>query len=150
MPGSSTAPGRRSAREYRAHVRGCPEVRGLGRFLPVMVAMTGLLTLGLIPLFPKPIRALPPQTRRWLLGGGSLFALQSILLVSGIAGFGQATAANVIYSSRGLWSILAVVFLGHWFHSTESRLDASVLRWRFVGASKLSHPTTTARGRSSA
>jgi len=108
---------------------------GLGRFLPIMVAMTGLLTLGLIPLFPSPISALPRPTRRWLLWGGALFALQSIFLVSSIAYFGKATPANVIYSSRGLWSILAITFLGHWFHSTEKTLDASVMRWRFAGAS---------------
>jgi drug/metabolite transporter (DMT)-like permease len=110
-------------------------VWGLGRFLPLMVAMTGILTLGLIPLFPSPIRSLPAQTRRWLLVGGSLFAFQSILLVSSIARYGQATPANVIYSSRGLWSILAVAFLGHWFHSTESHLGGSIMRWRFLGAS---------------
>ena len=40
----------------------------------------------------------------------------------------------MIYSSRGVWSIVAVAFLGHWFHSAEKHLDASVLRWRFIGA----------------
>lgn len=108
---------------------------GAGRFLPIMVAMTGVLSLGLLPLFPRPIRELPSQTRRWLFVGGSLFALQSILLVSSIACFGQATPANVVYSSRGLWSILTIAFIGHWFHSTESQLAGSVMRWRFVGAS---------------
>jgi hypothetical protein len=34
-----------------------------------------------------------------------------------------------------LWSIFAITLFGHWFHSTEKSLDASVMRWRFAGAS---------------
>lgn len=107
---------------------------GIGRFLPVTIGMVGLLSLVIIPLFATPLREVPRPARRWLAGGGSLLALQSLLFVSAIAHFGKATAFNVIYSSRGLWSLVAVSLLGHWFHSAEKHLDASVLRWRWIGA----------------
>lgn len=109
-------------------------VWGIGRFLPLTMGLLGVLSLAVIPLFPAPLRDLPRPARRWIVGGGSLFALQSLLFVSGIAHFGAATASNVIYSSRGVWSIVAVALFGHWFHSAEKELGVAVLRRRFFGA----------------
>lgn len=108
---------------------------GIGRFLPLTIGMVGLISLALVPLIWRQLRALSPAARRWLRGGSVLFALQSLLFVSSIAHFGQATAANVVYSSRGVWSVVAVALLGHWFHSAEKSLGGSILRWRFFGAS---------------
>jgi hypothetical protein len=48
--------------------------------------------------------------------------------------FHDATAANVLYSSRGLWSVVAVWAIGHWFSNREQHLGAAVLRWRLAGA----------------
>jgi drug/metabolite transporter (DMT)-like permease len=107
---------------------------GIGRFLPLTVGLNGVLSLAIIPLFPSPLRRLPPPALRWLGAGGGLMALQSMLFVTCIAYFGSATASNVIYSSRGLMSLAAVSLIGHWFHSTEKTLTPSVLRWRLTGA----------------
>lgn len=107
---------------------------GMGRLLPLTVGIMGVLSLALIPLFPTPLRALPLGAKRWLGVGGGLIALQSLLFVSAIAYFGQATASNVVYSSRGVWSIVAVALLGHWFHSAEKQMSAVVFRWRLLGA----------------
>lgn len=74
-------------------------------------------------------------SRRWLRVGSVLFALQAILFDSSIAQFGQATAANVLYSSRGVWSVVVVALLGRWFQSSEKSLGGTVLGWRFFGAS---------------
>jgi drug/metabolite transporter (DMT)-like permease len=107
---------------------------GVGRFLPLAIGLVGLLSFALIPLFPSPLGRLPRPAWRWLGVGGGLFALQALLFISGIAQFGQATASNVIYSSRGVWSIVGVSLLGHWFHSSEAHLGRSILRWRLFGA----------------
>ena len=107
---------------------------GVGRFLPLTIGLVGLLSFALIPLFPSPLGRLPRPAWRWLGVGGGLFAVQALLFISGIAQFGQATASNVIYSSRGVWSIVGVSLLGHWFHSSETHLGRSVLRWRLFGA----------------
>ena len=109
-------------------------VWGVGRLLPLSVALVGVLSCALIPLFPAPLRSLPRPARRWLGTGGGLMALQSLLFVSAIALYGQATVSNVVYSSRGVWSIAAVALLGHWFHSAEKDLGQSVLGRRLVGA----------------
>ena len=107
---------------------------GGGRFLPLAMGMMGLLSLGMMRLFPSPLLALPRPALRWLGGGGVVFVLQSMLFATVIAHWGQATASNVIYSSRGLWSVVAVALLGQWFRSSEQSLGGAILRWRLGGA----------------
>lgn len=107
---------------------------GIGTFLPLMMGMMAVMSLPVAFLFSQPLFSKPGQTLKWLWMGGFLFALQSILLVAGIGHFGQATTSNVVYSLRGLLSVLAVAWIGHWFKNDEKNLDASVLRGRFIGA----------------
>lgn len=107
---------------------------GLGRFLPVMLGFTALFSLVLVPFFHAPLREIPRAAWPWLLGGCGFIGLQSLIFVSAIAHFGGATTANVIYSSRGLWSVVGVWAIGHWFSNREQHLAASVLRWRLAGA----------------
>ena len=70
----------------------------------------------------------------WVAGGAACFALQGLMFVSSIAIYRQATVANVLYSSRGLWSVVAVWGIGHWFANREQHHGARILVWRFVGA----------------
>ncbi|MFA6546552.1 MAG: DMT family transporter [Limisphaerales bacterium] len=107
---------------------------GLGRFLPVMLGFTALFSVVFLPFFHAPLRGIPRAAWPWLLGGCGLIGLQSVVFVSTIARFGGATTANVIYSSRGLWSVMAVWAVGHWFSNREQHLGAAVLRWRLAGA----------------
>jgi hypothetical protein len=102
--------------------------------LPLTIGLVGMLSFALVPLFPSTPGRLPRPAWRWLGVGGALFAVQALLFVSGIARFGGATASNVIYSSRGVWSLVGVALVGRWFHSSETHLGASVLRWRLFGA----------------
>ena len=55
------------------------------------------------------------------------------MFVSSISIYRQVTSANVLYSSRGLWSV-AVCAIGHWFANREQQLGARVLAWRLIGA----------------
>jgi len=48
--------------------------------------------------------------------------------------FGDATAMNVVYSARGVWSVAAVWLIGHWFANTEAQLGGGVFRGRLAGA----------------
>jgi drug/metabolite transporter (DMT)-like permease len=107
---------------------------GAGRFLPIMFGLSAVMSLGFVPFFREPMRALPRAA--WpSLGLGALFmALQSFAFVSAVALFGDATAMNVVYSARGVWSVAAVWLVGHWFSNTESQLGGRVLRWRLAGA----------------
>jgi drug/metabolite transporter (DMT)-like permease len=98
---------------------------GLGVFLPVMMAFVALMSFGFIPLFKKPVRDVSPDAWRWLWGGGALMSLQSLLFVGAIAYTGRGTVSNIIYATRGLWSVLAVWLLGHWFQSQEIKSGES-------------------------
>jgi drug/metabolite transporter (DMT)-like permease len=107
---------------------------GLGRFLPLTLATAGALSFGFIPKFRAPLSALPRNAWPWLPGGAVLIAGQSVLFVSTIAKWGQAATANVIFSSRGLCSVLLVWLCGHWVQSREQQLGGRVLAWRLAGA----------------
>jgi drug/metabolite transporter (DMT)-like permease len=107
---------------------------GVGRFLPLTCGTVALLSFGFIPLFNAPLRAVPRPALPWLLGGSVLLALQSALFVYSVGSFGDATAMNIVYSSRGLWSVVAVWLIGHWFANEEQSLSPSILRSRLIGA----------------
>jgi drug/metabolite transporter (DMT)-like permease len=107
---------------------------GAGRFLPIMFALSAVMSLGFVPFFRAPLRKLPRAAWPSLAAGAFFLALQAFSLVSGVAIFGDATAMNVVYSARGVWSVAAVWLIGHWFANTESQLGGTVLRWRLAGA----------------
>jgi len=54
--------------------------------------------------------------------------------LNAIGAFGDATAMNIVYSIRGLWSVLIVWMVGHWFSNEEQALPSRVLGSRLVGA----------------
>lgn len=107
---------------------------GVGRFLPITVDIAAIFSLGFIPLFRAPLTAIPRATWRWLLGGTLTIAIQSVVFVSTIAHWGHVAPVNVIYSSRGLWSVVFVWLFGHWVKSGEQLLGNRVLGWRLAGA----------------
>lgn len=107
---------------------------GAWRLLPCVFWINGVLSLGCIAGFHKPLTSLPREAWQWLLPGTFLISLQSILFVGCLAVYGKATSANIIYSSRGLISVLLVVLIGHWFSSVERNHGARVLGFRLLGA----------------
>lgn len=107
---------------------------GIGRFPSVMLGFVALFALSFIPQFPAPLSAVNRGAWQWLLAGSVVLGVQSLLFIVAVGQFGDATAANVMYSSRGLWSVALVWLIGHWFKNKEQHLGASVLRWRLVGA----------------
>lgn len=109
-------------------------VWGLGRFLPLSIGLAGVLSFAFIPLCGVSVSALPRNAWPWLLGGSAAIAGQSVVFVSTIARWGHAAPINVIYSSRGLWSILLVWSCGRWLNSREAGLGGHVLAWRLAGA----------------
>ena len=109
---------------------------GTGRILPFVMLSAAAYS---IPLrrFDRPAgggrRAARPYTR-WLAAGAVPFAAQGLMFITSISIWRQVTSANVLYSSRGLWSVVAVWAIGHWFENREQHLGARVLAWRFAGA----------------
>lgn len=107
---------------------------GVGRFLPLTCGTLAVLSFGFMPFFSAPLRAIPGHAWRWLGGGSLLLALQSAMFVYAIGAFGNATVMNIVYSSRGLWSVVAVWLIGHWFANEEQKLAPAILRSRLAGA----------------
>ena len=107
---------------------------GVGRLLPLIFWMNGVLSFALIPMFKAPLRTVARDAWPWLLLGSALLGTQSIIFVSTIAIYGKATAANVVYASRGLLSVALVWLVGHWFANQEQHLGPRIMRWRMIGA----------------
>jgi drug/metabolite transporter (DMT)-like permease len=107
---------------------------GVGRFLPLMFGSVALLSFALIPFFSASLRAVPKAAWGWLAGGSVLLAMQAAGMAYALGVFGDATAVNIVYSARGLWSVAAVWLIGHWFANEEQRLGPAVLRSRLAGA----------------
>lgn len=107
---------------------------GAGRFLPVMMLMVAALSLAAHPFFSKGPLKLRGAGGPWLWCGTGLIALQSTIFVGAIVVYKNAAPANVVFSSRGLWTVVLVWLAGHWFHSTEQHVGATVMRWRLAGA----------------
>jgi drug/metabolite transporter (DMT)-like permease len=108
---------------------------GTGRFLPIVMTTAAVYSLALPR--PKGDTADTPDlavSRPYLLGGGALFAVQGLMFITSISLYRHATVANVLYSSRGLWSVVGVWAIGHWFANREHHLGVRVLGWRLVGA----------------
>jgi drug/metabolite transporter (DMT)-like permease len=108
---------------------------GTGRFIPLAMAFGALYS---IPLRRLDRHAIGTTTsgayKPWLATGAVSFAVQGLMFMTSIAIYQQATSANILYSSRGLWSVVAVWTIGHWFTNREQHLGARVLAWRLVGA----------------
>lgn len=107
---------------------------GAGRFLPIMSGVVMIWSFALVPLFREPLRTISKAGWQWLLPGAFLLAVQGIGMAIAVGVFGDATAVNIVYSSRGLWSVLAVWLIGHWFSNEEQNLGRAVLRGRLIGA----------------
>jgi drug/metabolite transporter (DMT)-like permease len=107
---------------------------GVGRFLPLVVGIAAVFSLAFIPHFRGPLSTIPRTTWRWLLGGTVIIGLQAAVFVTLVATKGHVASINVVYSSRGLWSVLLVWSLGHWVQSREQHLERGVLASRLAGA----------------
>ena len=107
---------------------------GAGRLLPCVFWINAVLSLGLITQFRAPLTKTPSKAWIWLVGGSLALSLQSTLFVGYIATYGKAAAANIIYSARGLLSVLLVWFIGHWFANQESTAGSRIFLWRLTGA----------------
>jgi drug/metabolite transporter (DMT)-like permease len=104
---------------------------GFGHFAPAMFLTVGLLSFGLVPLFRGRLGALP---WRWLGPGAALLGVQAALLTYAIIASGSATVTNVLYNSRGIWTVLIVWRLGPWFENTERDHGSSIMRRRLLAA----------------
>ncbi len=106
---------------------------GLFRYMATLFFTMALLSLGLLPLFRRDGREVGAANWRWLIGGATLISVQASGVAWGIITLG-ATTTNVLYNSRGVWSVVLVWGVGHWFGNTESAHGRAVMLRRLAGA----------------
>jgi drug/metabolite transporter (DMT)-like permease len=107
---------------------------GMGNYLPPMFLFVALLSFAFMPFFSGSLAALSGQAWRWIAPGAGLLAMTNAGIVLAIVLSGSATAVNILYSLRGLLSVVLVWVVGHWFGNEEGKLSGKVLRFRVIGA----------------
>ena len=85
---------------------------GLLPYMSTLFSTMALLSLSLIPLFRGDGHRMTAINWRWLGGGAALISVQASGVGWGLVTLG-ATTTNVLYNSRGVWSVVLVwVVLG--------------------------------------
>jgi drug/metabolite transporter (DMT)-like permease len=107
---------------------------GFGHFAPVMFATVGLLSFSLVPFFSAPLREMPRSMVVWAFGGGLVLTIQAMGIAYCIAVYHEVTVTNVLYNTRGLWSVALVWVVGHWFSNSEKHVGRAIMTRRLIGA----------------
>lgn len=108
---------------------------GFTLFMPIMFGCVALLSLPLLwPHVLRPARRKPaPGANRWMAAGVILIGLQAIGMATAIGIFGDATGVNVVYGSRGLWSLLLLVLFARQLGIADAVFDRGTLASRGAG-----------------
>lgn len=117
---------------------GLREALPLRMWIAAVLSVVGVAALlAMVCLIPDGggLRRLSLKTWKVLVPGGILLAAQSLLLIFAITRYQQVAQTNIVYSSRGIWSVVFVWLLGHLFANVELK-HGSTLRgvYRLVGA----------------
>lgn len=107
---------------------------GPSAFLVLTMGGVGLLSFTLIPFFRGRLRDLSAAAWKWGLLSTTIIAVQSMGIAYAIGFYGHATAVNIMYSSRGLWSVVLVWIAGRWFANREGEAGKTVMLRRFAGS----------------
>lgn len=104
-----------------------------GRLMPASIIIATVISGIFIAAIDRRMPHFPPSSRIFLSLGVVLMALQSTILIRAIGKFGDAAGLNVVYGSRGVWSVLLVWLFGRHF-SQHERLPRAVFMRRLAGA----------------
>lgn len=108
---------------------------GVAGFIPLMFGAVGVLAiLVFAPTGGREVWRIPGSARGWLLGGSLLLGLQALGMALAISFYGNATAVNIVYSSRAVGSVVLAWGLGRYFASPEAGSGPGVMRKRLAGS----------------
>ncbi len=106
---------------------------GFNHYAPTQFLTVAVLSFGLVPFFRGSLRELTPSAWRWTLGGSFVLSMQAGGIAWSIVFIG-ATVTNVLYNSRGMWSVVLVWTVGHWFGNVERTRGRAVMLRRLAGS----------------
>ena len=107
---------------------------GLFAFILVEQVTVALASLLVLPFFTAPLPVITPRALKWLALGTVLLAIQFVLMFWTLATFGKPTGVNILYGSRGLWSLVLIVAIGPWLGNFERSAGRAVLTRRALGS----------------
>ncbi|MCC5808259.1 MAG: DMT family transporter [Opitutales bacterium] len=106
-------------------------------FFPFLFYTQLVVALGswmLLPFFSAPLREVPVRAWKWLVLGSVIVAGQFVLMAWTLSTFGKPTGVNILYGSRGLWSVLLIVAIGPLVGNFERDAGRGILARRLVGS----------------
>jgi drug/metabolite transporter (DMT)-like permease len=103
-------------------------------FIFMMFALVSLLSLGFIPFFCNSKIRFAKPVSYFLIASIGCIAVQTVLMAIALGHFGNATAINIVFSSRTIWSVVLAWGFGSFFNNNERQLNNSVFFKRLGGA----------------
>ncbi len=103
-------------------------------YLPVMFGATGILSVFYYLVVDRGAFRLSAPARPAMALGVTLLGLQAMCVFLGIVWSGDATAANVVYASRCVWSVVAAWGAGHLLGLRDAEVGAGAMGVRLLGA----------------
>lgn len=103
-------------------------------YVPVMFGATGVLAVFYYLVVDRKAFRLQPGGRSALSLGVLLIGLQATCVFLSIVWSGDATAANVVYASRCVWSVVAAWGAGHLMGLRDAEVGAGTMVLRLIGA----------------
>jgi len=108
---------------------------GVPMFLFLAMLVNALLSCLLVPFFREPIRQIPASAWPWIIGACLLMAGQGLLLNYTLGRYQNVAAINVIYSTRGLWSVvIGALALRYFVQSIKPVAPKRIFILRMAGA----------------
>jgi len=108
---------------------------GVFHFLPMTFAFLGVLSCVILPFIGWSSLKAPRKAWKWIVASTVLSAIQALLITGTIAAWKDAAGVNVVYATRGLWSIALVWTLGSWLGNHERHTAGTArMMMRLAGA----------------
>lgn len=106
---------------------------GRPTFVVAVFFWVAIFSFSLIPFFNAPLREIRSSGWKWVLPGSSLIGVQALIFNLALSYSNPATA-NTIYASRGIFAVILVILVGHWFGNTERTRGTLIMAQRFIGS----------------
>ena len=107
---------------------------GKRSFLIIAMAANALLSFALIPFFNAPLRRITASAWPWVLAASFGMGIQALLLNYTLAASGEVVAVNILYSARGLFSVIIGLMVGLLFTLPMEKMTARMRLQRIAGA----------------
>ena len=111
---------------------------GTHSFLVIAMLVNAALSFALVPFFNEPLRIIAKSAWPWVLAGSVGMGLQAVVLTWTLSTSGEVVIINIIYSARGLFSVILGLAIGLLFSLKIEQLTSRIRIQRIIGALMIS------------